>query len=191
MRSKAIIALSFLLAFVATAAAAGAVTPEDGSLLDLARPVLEAILHGQWWLGASLALVFVCTAARKYGASRFPFLGSGAGGALLVLLSSFGGAMATALTAAGTNAVTWALMLMAGKVALVAAGGYSLIKTLAVDPLLASKWYAEKAPAWLKAVMAMALWAFTKPSGESLAKKAGDAAVAANPPTGHEDPTDV
>ncbi len=179
-----LLALVALITFTATAFAAGAASGDDGSLLDLLRPVFDAITHGQYYLGAALALVFLCTLARRYGAKRFPFLATDAGSAALVLVGAFGGALATGLAAVGTNALTFALALAAGKVALAAAGGYSLIKKLVVDPLLASQWYANRAPAWLKAILAVVLWAFTKPDAVKSAEAAGAAAVAASPGAG-------
>lgn len=167
-----------LLAFTATAGAAGAVAPEDGSWLDLARPVLDAVLGGHWFLAAALALVLTVGLASKYGAKRFPVLATGPGKALLVLVGAFGGALATAATAA--TAPSLALMWTAAKVAFFAAGGYSLVSSL-VGPLV------TKAPAWLRPFLDMVLWFFNrKPTAAAVAKAeaAGNAAVAAKPSTG-------
>ncbi len=38
----------FLLTFTTVAHAAAAAEPADGSLLDLARPIYDAFLHGQY-----------------------------------------------------------------------------------------------------------------------------------------------
>lgn len=186
------LAVLALVSFTATAFAAGAASPEDGSLLELAKPVYEAVMGHQWWLAASLALVFLCAAAKKYAPGKLgDFLRTDHGGALLVLLMSFGGAVSTGLLAAGTGAMTLALAWAALKIALGAAGGYSLIRKLIVNPLLASTWYQEKAPAWFKSIMGLALWAFDKPTPIEKAEKAGSDAVAANPSTGAGTPTDV
>ncbi len=178
------------MSFTATAYAAGALTPDDGSLLDLARPVLDAVMHGQYWLGASLALVLLVTAFKRYApAGKLQdFAHSDAGASILVLLLSFGGALATALLAAGTNAVSLALLWAALKVALGAAGGYALIKNLLVDPLMNTAWYQNSAPAWLKSVMMLLMWAFVKPTPTEVATDAGNDAVNSNPPTGADGP---
>lgn len=80
--------------------------------------------------------------------------------------------------------MTGSLALAAVKVALTAAGGYSLIKHLAIDPLLASTWYATKAPSWLKLIVSVVAYVFTRPSATAKAEAAGAAAVKAKPATG-------
>lgn len=181
-----LLAMIALVSFTATAFAATAAAGDDGSLLDLLRPVFDAITHGQYYLGVALALVFLCTLARRYGSERFPFLATKMGAAALVLVGSFGGALATGLAAIGTNALSWALVLGASQVALAAAGGYSLLSNLLVDPLLASDWYKTRAPAWFKTLMSVVMWAFTKPDAVKTAEAAGDAAVKAAPAQGLE-----
>lgn len=183
---------AFLAAFTGTAMAASAtvavadVSP-DASWIDLAKPVLEAVRAGNGWLAAALALVLLTTAGRKYGASRWPWLSSKAGGALLNLLLSFGGMAATAL-AAGTLP-SWALAATALKVSLAAAGGFTLIKELAAPAL---RWLESKAPAWLRPWLApainLALWAFEGKGKAAVAKAeaAGQAAVEAKPAAGAE-----
>jgi hypothetical protein len=181
----------FALAFTATATGATALSPDDGTLLDLARPVFDAVMHGQYWLGASLALVLAVAAFKRYapaGALQ-DFAHSNAGASLLVLLGSFGGALATALLAVGSNGITLALAWTALKVALVAAGGYTLLKNVIVDPLMASSWYQTSAPEWLKSIMMLLLWVFLKPSPVVAAADAGNTAVNENPPTGADGST--
>lgn len=176
-------ALVLLLSFTAAAFAAGGT--EDPALIDLARPVWEAAQNGQWWIAIALALVLATAAFKRYAPGKLGrWANRDAGGALLVLVGSFGGALATGLAAAGTNALTLALIWTAGKIAIGAAGGYSLIKKLLVDPLLASDWYQNRAPGWLKSILALALWAFTRPTPTEEAEAAGSAAVKKDPPTG-------
>lgn len=163
MTSKIFAALAavfaLLVCFAGSAFATGQATPEDGSLLDLARPVYDAVMHGQWWLAAAGALVLVAAAARKYLAPRYPWASGPAGSALIVLVGSLGGAAVTALVAMGPGAVmSWALAWTALKVAIAAAGGYGLAKALVVDPLL--KPWASKAPGWLQAPLKALIWAF-------------------------------
>lgn len=180
------IPLLLLVAFGATSFAAGSATPEDGSLLDLLTPIWEAATGKHWWLAGSLALVASVTAMKKYApAGRLRnFVDSAPGVSLILLVGSFAGAVATGLVAAGTDAITPSMAWAAFQVAIGAAGGYAIIKSLLVDPLLASEWYKTKAPAWLKGILSIATWAFTKPDVAKEAEKAGDNAVAANPPKG-------
>jgi hypothetical protein len=186
-------ALAFF-SFIATAAAAGTAVPEDGALLDLARPVFDAIMHGQWWLAASLALILVVAAIKKYAPGKFgAWAHSDLGGSILVLGASFGGAAATGLLAAGTGAMSLALAWTALKVALAASGGYSLLKKL-VMPYVRK--LGDKAPAWMKPIFSMLLWAFdSNAQVVAAAEQAGNDAVAANPPTGADGvagtPTDL
>lgn len=161
-------------------AAAPATTPDPG-LLDLARPVYEAVMSGQWYLAAALALVLAVALVRRYAGPKVPFLHSDAGGALLALVGSYGGAVATAL-AAGGAVMSPHLAWVALTVAIAAAGGYSLIKKLLVAPFLVP--WAAKAPAWLKPLLAVVLWIFDRPDPAAQATAAGNAAVAAHPSAG-------
>lgn len=175
------------LAFMGAALAGNAVTPEDGSILDYAKPVFDAIMHGQGWLAAALALVLLVTATKRYS-SKIPVIGPKVsafvngqyGQPLSVLLLSFGGAVATAL-AAGGAVMTAALAWTAFKIAIGAAGGYSLLKAL-LAPLVAK--LGAKAPAWMKPLFDLVLWVFSKPTAIEKAEKAGDEAVASTPTTG-------
>ncbi len=174
--------LVFIFSFAGTALAAGAVAPADGSLLDLAKPVLDAVMHGQWFLAAAGALVLTAALAKRQLAPHVPWLRTDWGAALLVVVGSFGGAVFTALVAAGPGAVmSSALAYTAIKVALAAAGGYSLLK-----PLI--KLAQAQAPAWLQPVLAVLAWVFESGIGTSpdvaAAEAAGDVAVKAKPPTG-------
>ncbi len=176
--------------FAATSFAAGQAVPEDGSLADLLKPVWDAASGGHWWLAASLALVLAVALLKKYapeGRAR-DFVNSNLGASIMLLVGSFGGALATNLAMAGTDAISLALVIPSLKVAFTAAGGYALVKNLVVDPLVGSEWYKTKAPAWLKAVLGVVTWMFVK-SSKTIAKAEakGDAAVAANPSAGADD----
>lgn len=181
--------LTFLGVFTGVAVAAGAAEASDGSLMDLFTPVVDAFRGGDYPFAAAVMLVFLVAVTKKYGGNRFPFLASGKGNALLVLLGSFGGAMATALAGEGTLSghVAWT----ATGIAVAAAGGYSLIKTLIVEPLQDSDWYKNKAPGWVKSALSFALWIFNKPSPVATAEAAGQAAVDKDPPTGTGTPTEI
>jgi hypothetical protein len=176
--------LALMLAFTATAFAAGTATGDEQSLLDLAKPVIDAVITGNPGLAAALALVFVAAAARRYGGKRIAFLNTDAGGALIVLVGAFGGAAATALT----GGATWSLALawMAFKMAAATAGGYSLIKRLLVDPFL-RPYVIAKMPQWLRVPVELGLaWLFSKPDPIAEAVAAGKRAVAENPSKGLE-----
>lgn len=177
-----------LAALAGSSLAAGAVVPEDGSLVDVLRPLWEAISGKQWWLTAALGLVASVTLLKKYapaGKVR-DFINTDHGSALLVLVGAFGGALATTL--GGGAAMSPQMAVDALQVALTAAGGYALINKLLVQPLLRSEWYANKAPAWLKAVISAATWIFTKPDVVREAEKKGEEAVKNNPAPGIDGP---
>lgn len=165
--------------FTATASAASAVSPDDGSLLDLAKPVLDAIMHGQWAFAAALALILAVTLTKRYLGDKIPWLHSDAGGAVLALLGAFGGALATSLAAGA--APTWIMAWMAVKVAVGAAGAYSMIRKLLV-PWIAK--LRDKLPGALRPVLDLVLWVFDKQDPIARAERAGDAAVKAKPASG-------
>lgn len=174
-----------LLCFKGTSFAAGEVAGEDGSLPDLLRPIWDAATGGHWWLSASLALVAAVTLFKKYAPGKLgAWAHTNAGASVLVLVGSFGGALATGLLTSGTDAISMALVMPALKVAFGAAGGYALVKNLVVDPLVKSEWYQNKAPTWLKGAMGIVTWMFSKSSVAKDAVKAGDAAVLDKPAAG-------
>lgn len=146
----------------------------------LVKPVYEAIMSGNYTLAAAMALVLAVAVLRKYGAKRWPFLASDAGGSLLALLGSFGGAVGTALMAGA--AISGGLLWSAAGIAFAASGGYTLVKRLLVDPVL--KPLFDKAPGWLKPVLNLALWVFGRTTAVEDAKAAGAKAVAAKPAKG-------
>lgn len=174
MKTVVLAFLAMSLAFIGTAVAGGAVTPEDGSLVDLFRPVVEAAVNGHPYLAGALALVFAAAVARRYGGKHWGFLNTQVGSSLTVLVGAFGGAAAVPLaTASLSTAIVWSAL----KVAFYAAGGYSLAKPLV-------QWLATHAPAWAQGPLALVLWLFNKPDRVASAVAAGEAAVVAKPPTG-------
>lgn len=173
----------FLVAFTASAHAAGAVAPDEGSLLDLARPIFDQVMAGHYIAAAALSLVFLVALAKRYAPGKYgDFIRGDVGGSLMTLLGSFGGALS--LATIGGAPWTWGMLTTALTVAFAAAGGYALIKKLIVEPLVKSTWYQTKAPAWLKAALSIVLWMFDKKAAETKATADGQAAVIANPPTG-------
>lgn len=183
--------LGVLLAgFVVSANAASTVTPDDGNLLDLARPVFDEIMKGHYVAAASLALILCVALVKRYAPGKAgEFVKSDVGGSLTTLLMSFGGALATATM--GGAPWSWAMGWTAATLAVTAAGGYVLIKKLIVEPILRP--LSKKTPAWMAPVWSMIFWAFDrKVEAAANATKAGDVAVAAKPSTGIVPPaTDI
>lgn len=103
-----------------------ALNPENLELF--AGLAVDAVKSGNGWLILSVALVAVVWAARKFLGDKVPFLKTQAGGALLTLVASFAGALATVLTSG--SPMSWVIALGAFKVAFTAAGGWTLVKHL-------------------------------------------------------------
>lgn len=184
------IALGFvgvLLAGLVTAThAAQGVAPDDGSLLDLARPIFDQIMAGDYIPAAAFTLVFCVALFKRYAPDKFglrAFVHSDPGGVLTTFLMSFGGALATATI--GDAPWTWEMLLMSAKVSFFAIGGYVGVKKFLL-PLLQP--LMSKAPKWMQPVFTILFWAFDRKSEaakiEADAAKAGQDAVVANPPTG-------
>lgn len=176
--------VSYGISHAATAqlVAAAGVTSDDTSMLDLLRPVYEALTSGQYALTTALGLIAAVALAKRYLGTTVPWLHSDAGGSLLVLVGSGAAAAATGLVAPGTH-VTLALIKNALMAGVLAAGGYAMIKNLIVLPLL------PYLPAWLRTALTPLLWVFdgsSKPAQVVLAQSitAGVEAVAAKPAQG-------
>jgi len=177
--------LALLGVFTATAFAANAVSPDDQSWLELLKPVYEAFMRGEKLYAGMLALVAAVALTKRYAPEKWgiaKFVHSDPGGALLTLVASFGGAMATAISAGSLPG--WAMAKTAMLIAVGAAGGYSIIKKLLVEPFLRP--WAAKAPAWLRIPLNAVLWIFDRPMPVAKAEAAGQAAVDANPAGGVE-----
>ncbi len=108
------------------------VSPEN--LGQFAELVIKAAQGGQWQMLAALALVAAVWGARKWGAPSLPFLGTPEGGAVLNIATGFSGALLTA--AIGGTPITWALVWASFQVSVLAAGGWSLFKSLLLPLLL-------------------------------------------------------
>lgn len=173
-----------LLGFLVSANAANAVSPDEGSLLDLARPIFDAVMGGKYIAAAALALVFAVAVVKRYAPGKYgEFVHSDVGGALTTLLMSGGGALATATL--GSAPWSWGMLWMALTVGVVAMGGYTAIKRLVIEPLLRP--LSLKAPAWMQPVFGLILWIFDKKFQSDPVKEAevaGDVAVATNPSPG-------
>jgi hypothetical protein len=188
MKNISVGVLVFLFSFTGTALAADLAT--DPSVTDLIKPIFEAVKSGNSFLAAAMTLVLLVALARRYGISRFPFLGSDAGGAAMTLVGSFGGALSTALLAG--SAPSLGLLSTALGIAVAASGGYSMAKRLLV-PLLEK--LATKCPAWMHPMFDLVLWVFGRSSAIAKAEKAGADALKADPAKGLSavagDPKDV
>lgn len=171
-----------LLGFAGTTFAATGAEVAGESLFDLARPLIDAVMGGNYFLAAVFALVIAVTAVRKYG-SQLNWLAwtkSDWGTPLLVLLGSFGTAFAATIGAGQMPG--WGAARAAFGVAVAAAGGWKLAKELAVPVLekLGARW------PWATPLLKLLLWAFDRPDPVAEAEAAGDAAVEADPPSGLE-----
>lgn len=182
MKTISFAALILLGMFSTTAFAAAAIAPADGNLLDYAKPIFDAVMHGQWWLAASLGVVFACAGARKFMPDSWK---DGVKGDIVGTATAFGmafgGALATWAVAPGA-VLTLAVLLTAGKVGVVAIGGYTVIHKAAVW-IASSAWFLTKAPAWLKSVVSLVL-AMIGSNAIAKAEKAGRDAVGAAPGRG-------
>lgn len=164
----------FLASFVGVAIASA----QSDQLSELAKPVLEAVLAGDYALATALGVVLVVSLLRRYGGQYVPVLAHPLVAPILVLLASVGGSIAT--SAAAGAAVGMVTVWMALKTSLFSAAGYALTKPY-------FEFLEGKAPAWLKpliAPLAAILRLVFKARREAAAKRAGDAAVAANPAEG-------
>lgn len=175
MKFAAFLILIFLGAFTGTALAADA---SDPALPDAAKAVFDAVMKGQWWAAASAGVVLACAAARRYmpGSWREGTKGDIIGLATAFLMA-FAGALATWAVAPGA-VMSAAVILTALKVGAVAVGGFTVVHK-------AAGWLVAwgKLPAWAVAML-RALTMLVGSNATKKARAAGDAAVAAKPPTG-------
>ena len=170
--ATAILALLALMLTFGIASAASAATA-DGDLSAAAKPVLDALLSGNYVAATAFVLVLVCAAINQYGGKVWAPLSTDYGRAATVLGAAFAGSIGhAALTGPLTLAIVWSAL----HVAAVAAGGYSLLKPLVT--------YAERRLPWLKPITSLVGALYRKSDPVAGAAAAGDAAVAANPSAG-------
>lgn len=181
-----------MLGFVGSAFAQAQTLPDQESLLDLARPIFDAVMAGHYLAGAALGLVFAVALFKRYAPGKAgAFARSDAGGVTTTFAMSFFGAAATSLLAfKGWAGMSLAMVKMSAGVSFLAIGGYVGIKKFLL-PLLAP--YLAKLPAWMQPGVKLLLWVFDRhdPATRELAKAeaAGAAAVAAEPSKGAESVT--
>ncbi len=179
----------FFLSMSVPAFAANAAT-EEQSLSEMMKVAYDAIVGGHYVAGVAFTLIVCVALLKRYSPGRLGrFVNGDAGGVLAAFVVSCAGAVATATIAfKGWEGLTLALLYGSAKVAVFAAGGFVMFKRLIVEPLLASDWYNERAPAWLKMALRGLLWIFTKRNdGDAVVKDAeaaGARAVADNPSGG-------
>lgn len=138
-------------------------TPDN--LMPFAAAILDAVRNSNWSLVAALAVVGLVWLTRKYGAKRVPFLGTGAGGAVLSVAYAFGGALLNAVLAGAP--ISGPLLGSAFVIAFTASGGYSIFHELA--PYLRER-LGPKARTVLDFVLAFIPKPPAPPSLEELAK---------------------
>jgi hypothetical protein len=126
MRFVQRVQLAVVLLLASAVALAQVATPDDPA--GFVQLLVDAALHGRWPVAVALVLVALVWAIRKLVAPKVPFFGTGAGGAVLNIATSFSVALATPLLAGVT--FTWALLWVALQASLTAAGGFSLLKYL-------------------------------------------------------------
>jgi hypothetical protein len=195
--SLVIAAFALLLAMTGTALArtAADVPPDLGDLLELAKPVLDAILAGQYWLAAAGALILAVGLVRRYVVPKVPFLQTDAGGTLLTFVVSFGGAMATSI-AASAGIFSLALVKPAFGLAFAAIGGFLAVKRLVIPvfdwladitPWAPLKWTFRYVPFLIDLLMG------SKNSAKAIekAEKAAADAIITTPSAGGGEPRDV
>ena len=165
----------FFLSFFGTAAAFAQTDSED--LAAIAKAIYEGATSGQYAFAAAMGVVLLVALLRRYGGARWPILSHKLVAPVLVLLASFGGAVASALGAGA--AVSMGTLWAALKIAALGAGGYSILK-----PYIGA--LGDKAPAWAQPLIAILAAIFSAKQGAADAKaaKAGQDAVAADPGAG-------
>ncbi|NTX39841.1 hypothetical protein HUA78_35930 [Myxococcus sp. CA033] len=106
----------------------GVIGPSPEQFEVFAQLLFNAVTSQNYALVASLVVVLLVFLLRKFGGTFVPFFNTDRGGAVLVLGVSLAGAVANALAAGAPFSLS--LMLTAVKVALTAAGGFTLVKRL-------------------------------------------------------------
>lgn len=162
--------------FTGTALAADAVS--DPNTSEVLRQIFDAVVHGQWWVAASGAVIGLCGLARKYMPESWK---AGAKGDVVGIATTFGiaaaGAVITTLAAPGA-AMSLAVVTAAAKVGALAIGGWNILHKV-IGWLVG--W--SKLPGWAKSVLGLVA-SLIGSSAVKKAEEAGAAAVAANPAPG-------
>lgn len=170
------VASVFAFTFVTFAGLSLVLAQDERSLQEISKPVLDAIMSGDYALAAALGLVLVVALIRRYGGSRWPWLASATVAPILVMVGSFGASLGNTFAAGGE--LSGGVLLAALQVALFASGGYALLK-----PLIAK--LRDIAPDWMLPFFALVDWVFAaKARAKAKATEAGKLAVEKNPGKG-------
>lgn len=162
------------------AAATSLAVPDEASVLDLLRPVYDALTGGQYTYGTLLLIVAAVALTKRF--VPLPWLHTDTGGSVLVAIGTTAAALAVSAAIPGTQLSIGAVS-AAFKAGIMAAGGYVFIKNVIITPLL------PRLPAWLQKILTPILWVFDgsmKP-GEVALKEAvaeGNKAILIKPSQG-------
>ncbi len=171
-------ALLILGAFTGTALATDAVAASDPSLSETAKAIFDAVMHSQWWVAASYAVILAMIGARKIMPDSWKTGVKGdVIGTAAVFVMALAGSVATVMAAPGA-AMSTGVILTALKVGAVAIGGFTAVHKVA-------GWLAAwgKLPPWALAALKMTTF-LVGSNAVKKAEAAGVAAVAAEPPKG-------
>ncbi len=180
-------AVLLLVSFTASAFAADQALPSDANAQDLLNPLWQAFAHGDYLFAGCIAVMVAVGLIKRYGAN-WEWAHTDAGSASLVLASSFAATIGAHLGNHEAPSLTMAWS--AFKIAAGAAGGYTLIKHLLVEPLM--KRFGNKLPKWASPLLSVVMWLFERKAksdggkGVADAEKAGQDAVDAKPSQGVE-----
>jgi hypothetical protein len=176
-------ALVFVGLWGGVAYAAGVVDPQDGTL-DLAKAIHDAFAGGHYAYCAALGVILGVALVKRYLVPKEHWLRDDAGAATLTLVGSAATALASSL--AGGGPFTAQLLESSLLVGVGAAGGYTMIKKLIIEPIVAP--LQSKLPIWAQPIFSTVMYLFDRPptaaQAEASAQVQGMAAVANDPPKG-------
>lgn len=127
------------LIFLAQASAIPAPVSGDLDIAAFFKLILDAVKSGNWMLVASLGVVALTWLARVYGGKFWPFLSTGAGASMTVVLLGVSGSVSSALLAGASPSPE--TLLRGLEVGLAAAGGYATVKKAAEQ--FFPKWFSS------------------------------------------------
>lgn len=174
------LALLAVCGHAAAAAATSLAVSDEASILDLLRPVYEALTGGQYAYGTLLAIVAAVALTKRF--VPIAWLHTDTGGSVLVAIGTTAAALAASVATPGAH-VTLSGLSAAFKAGLLAAGGYVFIKNVVITPLM------PRLPVWLQKILTPILWVFDgtmKPSAVALKESidAGNNAIILKPVQG-------
>jgi len=114
-------------ASVNVAADAGVAAPDivepGDDPVGFVKRTYDAVKSGQWWLFASLLVIVLTWATRKWAAKIVPWFRTDRGGTVLAFSIALLGGLAHAVIAEGSP--SWEMLTMSFQIALGAVGGYT------------------------------------------------------------------